>query len=149
MDLEKLINAIDRLNSDTKPKWGKMNSPMMLKHCSRFIDVYLGKVPFNPIMFLFGFTFSIFHISYLKYIVRYDVNRYIRNLPTLKFFNTFKYKELDFDKEKYYLINSLRTVNQYEKDYIVNNFHGIVRNKTFKKVVHFHTSYHLNQFGVL
>ena len=109
MDLEKLINAIDRLNSDTKPKWGKMNSPMMLKHCSRFIDVYLGKVPFNPIMFLFGFTFSIFHISYLKYIVRYDVNRYIRNLPTLKFFNTFKYKELDFDKEKYYLINSLRT----------------------------------------
>ena len=96
-----------------------MNSPMMLKHCSRFIDVYLGKVTFNPFMFLFGFTFSFFHISYLKYIVRYDINRYIRNLPTLKFFNTFKYKELDFDKEKYYLINSLRTVNQYEKDYFV------------------------------
>jgi hypothetical protein len=100
-------------------------------------------------MFLFGFTFSIFHISYLKYIVRYDVNRYIRNLPTLRFFNTFKYKELDFDKEKDYLINSLKIVDEYEKDYIVNNFHGRVRNKTFKQVVNFHTSYHLNQFGVL
>ena len=102
MDLYKLIKGIEALNKDTIPNWGKMNSSMMLMHCSRFIDVYLGKVPFNPIMFLFGFTFSIFHISYLKYIVRYDVNRYIRNLPTLRFFNTFKYIELDFDKEKDY-----------------------------------------------
>ena len=59
------------------------------------------------------------------------------------------YKELDFDKEKDYLINSLKIVDEYEKDYIVNNFHGRVRNKTFKQVVNFHTSYHLNQFGVL
>ena len=39
------------------------------------------------------------------------MNRYIRNLPTLRFFNTFKYKELDFDKEKDYLINSLKIVD--------------------------------------
>ena len=43
----------------------------------------------------------------------------------------------------------LKIVDEYEKDYIVNNFHGRVRNKTFKQVVNFHTSYHLNQFGVL
>ena len=149
MDLYKLIKGIEALNKDTIPNWGKMNSSMMLMHCSRFIDVYLGKVPFNPIMFLFGYTFSIFHIYYLKYIVRYEDYIYIRKLPTLRFINTFKYNELDFDKEKDYLINSLKIVDEYEKDYIVNNFHGRVRNKTFKQVVNFHTSYHLNQFGVL
>lgn len=149
MDLDKLIKRVNLLSKDTIPNWGKMNSSMMLKHCSRFIDVYLGKVKFNPLMFLFGFTFSIFHIFYLKYVVRYNVNRYIRNLPTLRSFNTFKLKNLNFEQEKEYLIESLKEVDKYEKDYIVNNFHGVVRNKTFKKVVDFHTSYHLNQFGVL
>jgi hypothetical protein len=43
MDLDKLIKGIELLNKDTLPNWGKMNSSMMLKHCSAFIDVYLNK----------------------------------------------------------------------------------------------------------
>ena len=75
MDLDKLIKGIELLNKDTLPNWGKMNSSMMLKHCSAFIDVYLNKTKLNPLIFLVGFIFGVFHRLYLKYIVRYNVKK--------------------------------------------------------------------------
>ena len=97
MDLNKLIIGIELLNKDSLPNWGKMNSSMMLIHCSAFIDVYLNKTKLNPLIFIVGFVFGIFHRLYLKYIVRYNVKNYIKNLPTLKVFNTYRYENLDFE----------------------------------------------------
>ena len=148
MDYSKLINSIDLLSQDTVPKWGKMNSSMMLKHCSAFVDVYLNKTKLNPFIFLVGFVFGIFHRLFLKYIVRYNVKNYIKNLPTLKVFNTYRSENLDFEFEKNKLINDLKEVESINKEFLFNNFHGIVPNKAFKKVVYFHTSYHLYQFDV-
>ena len=148
MDLDKLIKGIELLNKDTLPNWGKMNSSMMLKHCSAFIDVYLNKTKLNPLIFVVGFIFGVFHRLYLKYIVGYNVKKYLKNLPTLKVFNTYRCENLNFEFEKNKLINDLKEVESINKKYLVNNFHGIVPNKAFKKVVYFHTSYHLYQFGV-
>ena len=148
MDLDKLIKGIELLNKDTLPNWGKMNSSMMLKHCSAFIDVYLNKTKLNPLIFVVGFIFGVFHRLYLKYIVGYNVKNYIKNLPTLKVFNTYRCENLNFEFEKNKLINDLKEVESINKKYLVNNFHGIVPNKAFKKVVYFHTSYKLYQFGV-
>ena len=148
MDLDKLIKGIELLNKDTLPNWGKMNSSMMLKHCSAFIDVYLNKKKLNPLIFVVGFIFGVFHRLYLKFIVGYNVKNYIKNLPTLKVFNTYRCENLNFEFEKNKLINDLKEVESINKKYLVNNFHGIVPNKAFKKVVYFHTSYHLYQFGV-
>ena len=148
MDLDKLIKGIELLNKDTLPNWGKMNSSMMLKHCSAFIDVYLNKKKLNPLIFVVGFIFGVFHRLYLKYIVGYNVKNYLKNLPTLKVFNTYRCENLNFEFEKNKLINDLKEVESINKKYLVNNFHGIVPNKAFKKVVYFHTSYHLYQFGV-
>ena len=148
MDLDKLIKGIELLNKDTLPNWGKMNSSMMLKHCSAFIDVYLNKRKLNPLIFVVGFIFGVFHRLYLKYIVGYNVKNYLKNLPTLKVFNTYRCENLNFEFEKNKLINDLKEVESINKKYLVNNFHGIVPNKSFKKVVYFHTSYHLYQFGV-
>ena len=148
MDLDKLIKGIELLNKDTLPNWGKMNSSMMLKHCSAFIDVYLNKTKLNPLIFVVGFIFGVFHRLYLKFIVGYNVKNYIKNLPTLKVFNTYRCENLNFEFEKNKLIKDLKEVESINKKYLVNNFHGIVPNKAFKKVVYFHTSYHLYQFGV-
>ena len=148
MDLDKLIKGIELLNKDTLPNWGKMNSSMMLKHCSAFIDVYLNKTKLNPLIFVVGFIFGVFHRLYLKYIVGYNVKNYLKNLPTLKVFNTYRCENLNFEFEKNKLINDLKEVESINKKYLVNNFHGIVPNKAFKRVVFFHTSYHLYQFGV-
>ena len=96
MEYQKLYSSIEKLEDVTFPKWGRMNSSMMLKHCSAFIDVYLNKTKPNPLIFIVGFVFGIFHRLYLKYIVRYNVKNYIKNLPTLKVFDTYKCENLDF-----------------------------------------------------
>jgi hypothetical protein len=63
-------------------------------------------------------------------------------------FNTYRYENIDFEFEKNKLISDLKEVESIKKEYLFNNFHGIVPNKSFKKVVYFHTSYHLYQFDV-
>ena len=84
MEYSKLYSSIEKLKEETTPKWGRMNSSMMLKHCSAFIDVYLNKTRLNPIIFTVGFVFGIFHRLYLKYIVRYNVKNYIKNSNKLE-----------------------------------------------------------------
>jgi hypothetical protein len=148
MKYQKLYSSIEELKEETTPEWGRMNSSMMLKHCRRFVDMYLNKTKSNLLYSFVGLIFGVFHRLYLKYIVRYNVKNYIKNLPTLKFFNTYKHKDLDFEDEKIKLLNALKEVESVEKKYIYNNFHGVVPNKAFKKIVYFHTSYHLYQFGV-
>ena len=58
-------------------------------------------------------------------------------------------KEIDFKKEKQKLIKRHIYVHNYEKKFIVNPIHGLVKKETFKKNIFAHTKYHLNQFGVL
>ena len=148
MEYQKLYSSIEELKEKTTTKWGRMNSSMMLNHCRRFVDMYLNKTKSNLLYSFVGLFFGVFHRLYLKYIVRYNVKNYIKNLPTLNFFNTYKHKDLDFEDEKIKLLNALKEVESVEKKYIYNNFHGVVPNKAFKKVVYFHTLYHLYQFGV-
>ena len=96
---------------------GRMNSSMMLKHCSAFIDVYLNKTKLNPLTFIVGFVFGIVNRLYLRHIVRYDVKNYIKNLPTLKVFNTYQFENIDFEYEKNKLISDLKEVESINKRY--------------------------------
>ena len=72
MDLDKLIKGIELLNKDTLPNWGKMNSSMMLKHCSAFIDVYLNKTKLNPLIFLVGFILLV-TVIIITILIFYDL----------------------------------------------------------------------------
>ena len=78
MEYTKLYSSLEKLKEETTPKWGRMSSSMMLKHCSAFVDVYLNKTKLNPFIFIVGFVFGILHRLYLKYIVRYNVKNYIK-----------------------------------------------------------------------
>jgi len=77
MEYSKLYTSIEQLNENTIPNWGKMNSSMMVKHCRRFIDMYLNKTKSNLLYSFFGLIFGIFDRLFLKYIVRYNVKNYI------------------------------------------------------------------------
>mgnify|MGYP003328096538 CR=1 FL=1 len=48
-NLSELIGPIYLLEEDMKPNWGKMSCPQMIKHCNRFIQVYVNEVKFNYI----------------------------------------------------------------------------------------------------
>ena len=144
-----LIKSIDLLEEDIKPKWGKMSCPQMVKHCNRFIQVYINEVKFKPPISMFSPIFGKLHIFWLKYIIKYNVNKYFRNLPTLRYFNTYRMTNINFIKEKEELAGRIKFVMDYKKNYISNTFHGRIKAKNFKDVVEFHTKYHLVQFGVM
>ena len=48
MEIEKLVNAINKVTPETKPKWGKMNSSQMLWHCKKFIIFYQNEKNYSP-----------------------------------------------------------------------------------------------------
>lgn len=147
MDLEKLIIAIKSLSMETKPKWGKMNSSQMLWHCKMFIILYRNEKNYHPN--LMTKTFGYLHLCFLKYIIKWDYNKYPKNTFSLNFFNPKRAKNIDFEKEKMNLIEKLKMVNEFKENYVINPMHGKVSKEIFKEVIRGHTAYHLNQFGVL
>ena len=89
------------------------------------------------------------HMFFLRYIIKWDYDKYPKNTPTLKFFDPARVKDVDLEDEKKELIKRLKMVNEYNQEFILNSMHGKVTRDTFKEVVKGHTSFHLKQFGVL
>ena len=147
--LELVLKSIDLLEEEMKPKWGKMSCPQMIRHCNRFIKVYTNEFKFKPTISLFSKIFGKLHIFWLKHVIKYNVKKYFKNLPTLRYFNTYGITDVDFVSEREELISRIKFVIEYKEDYINNTFHGRVKRKTFKDVVEFHTRYHLVQFGAI
>ena len=147
--LELVLKSIDLLEEEMKQKWGKMSCPQMIRHCNRVIKVYTNEFKFKPPMSLFSQIFRKLHIFWLKHVIKYNVKKYFKNLPTLRYFNTYGISDIDFVSEREELISRIRFVMEYKEDSIDNTFHGRVKRKTFKDVVEFHTRYHLVQFGVI
>ncbi len=147
--LELVLTSIDHLEEEMKPKWGKMSCPQMISHCNRFIKVYTNEVKFKSSISLISPIFGKLHIFWLKHVIKYNVKKYFKNLPTLRYFNTYGMKDIDFISEKEELISRIRFVMEYKENSISNTFHGRIENQTFKDVVEFHTRYHLVQFGVI
>ncbi len=86
---------------------------------------------------------------FLRYIIKWDYDKYPKNTPTLKFFNPKRVNNIDFNKEKIELIQRLKLANDYNKKFIINPMHGKISKETFREVIRGHTSFHLKQFGVL
>ena len=147
MEIDKLISAIKRLTPETKPKWGKMNAAQMVWHCKKFIIFYQNEKKYPPN--LMTKTLGYMHMFFLRYILKWDYEKYPKNTPTLKFFDPAKAKDVDLEDEKKELVKRLKMVNEYNQKFIVNPMHGKVTRETFKEVVRGHTSFHLKQFGVL
>ena len=147
MEIDKLISAVKKLTPKTKPKWGKMNATQMVWHCKKFIIFYQNEKNYPPN--LRTKTLGYMHMFFLRYIIKWDYDKYPKNTPTLKFFDPAKAKDVDLEYEKKELIKRLKMVNEYDQEFIVNPMHGRVTRETFKEVVRGHTSFHLKQFGVL
>ena len=144
MEIDKLISAVKKLTPKTKPKWGKMNATQMVWHCKKFIIFYQNEKNYPPN--LRTKTLGYMHMFFLRYIIKWDYDKYPKNTPTLKFFDPERAKDVDLEDEKKELIKRLKMVNEYNQEFIVNTMHGKVTRDTFKEVVKGHTSFHLKQF---
>ncbi len=146
-DFDFLIDKLNYLEEEASPKWGKMNSFQMINHCNNFIEVSLGRQKISLRTKVFGRLFGKLFLKYLKSL-EFDINKYPKNSKTLKEFKPFISEE-PFIIEKNRLTENLEIVKELKSDYTIHNIYGKIETSLFKKTVHFHTSYHFNQFGTL
>ena len=139
---------LNKLNEDSNPNWGIMNSSQMLYHCNKYIEVSFGikKIYFvNRI--LFRAFFRCFFLHYLKYL-DFDITKFKKNSTTLKVFKSYPLS-IDFNNEKKRLIENLNKVQNIDAKIIQHQLYGKISSNLFKRLIAFHTSYHFNQFGIL
>ena len=87
---------------------------------------------------------------FLKYLesLEFDINKYPKNSKTFREFKPFISEEsFSFQKNKFR--KSIQKVKEIKSQYTIHIIYGKIETTLFKKLVYFHTSYHLNQFGVL
>jgi len=127
-----LISRINSLNENSTAQWGKMNIYQMLKHCTQWEEMALGKKKYQQS--LLG---RIFGKMALKDFIK-DETPFKRNVPTVP---EFKIKEQSGDLE----VQRKKWVNLIEEYAKFSNF-GFIH-PFFGYLAYKHTDHHLRQFN--
>ena len=146
-DFDLLIERLNNLEEETLPEWGKMNSSQMMIHCNNFIEVSIGNQKISFWTKVFGRIFGKLFLKYLESL-EFDINKYPKNSKTFREFKPFISEE-SFSFQKNKLRKNIQKVKEIKSQYTIHIIYGKIETTLFKKLVYFHTSYHLNQFGVL
>jgi len=147
LDSNNIEKYLKKLDKNSSPMWGTLNPSQMLFHCNTFIEVSLKKKKMSFITRISSRLF--FRYLFLKYLnyIDFNINKFKRNSATLPIFKTFP-KTIDFDNEKNRLIYLYKKVEKINTKKVFHQMYGQIPSLVLKKLVRFHTSYHLNQFGL-
>jgi hypothetical protein len=147
LDSNNIEKYLKKLDKNSSPMWGTLNPSQMLFHCNSFIEVSLGRKKMSFITRISSrLFFRYFFLNYLNYI-DFNINKFKRNSATLPIFKTLP-KTIDFDNEKNRLIYIYKKVEKINTKKVFHQMYGQIPSSLLKKLVCFHTSYHLNQFGL-
>lgn len=140
---DEIIERINKLDKNSKPLWGKMNSAQMLAHCNvsyEMIYENIHPIP-NP---------------FLKFILKTFIKNkvtgeemYPHNSRTAPQFIMNETK--DFDSEKTRLINYINKTLQLGENHFDNkesNSFGTLNKTEWSNMLYKHLDHHLKQFGV-
>ncbi|HNF38507.1 MAG TPA: DUF1569 domain-containing protein [Chitinophagaceae bacterium] len=137
---QEIEDRINKLTSQSLPKWGKMNVAQMLAHLQEPMAIALdGKSV--KVNWLMKMIFPLFKSKL------WDDKPYKQNLPTSPSFITYG-SEKDFEKEKHGLLNM---VNRFTEANILSDRHpvfGKLTKENWSKATWKHIDHHLQQFGV-
>ena len=145
LSIEELIEKLNSLNKNSTPRWGKMNSSQMVKHCSKSIDLYLGKITIPFWYKYFGVTIG---KLFLIYISKLSPLKTPRNLRTMVKSLKISDENLDLDYEKDVLIQKLNNLINLEGE-IDHPIYGKMESEKIKFLIIHHTTHHFNQFDLI
>jgi hypothetical protein len=139
---EKIFERMEKLQSETKPLWGKMNVSQMLAHCKAPLEVSLGQKKLKQTLLgiLFGKIVK-------KQMLKPEPMK--KNLPTVPDF-VVKYSP-DFSSEKQQLESLIREFVSTDPDEIVarpHPFFGKMNAEEWGWLQYKHLDHHFRQFGV-
>ena len=140
-DNTEIINRINRLTSETKAEWGKMNVSQMLAHVQAPLKVAFGET--KPRRSLAGILFGRLAKRRLS-----SEEPWGRGLPTDRSFIVTNKR--DFEDEKKKLIAMVQRFIATGRGVIVSNTHPFFGRMTvndWDNLMWNHLNHHLNQFG--
>ena len=144
LSIEEIIEKLNSLKKSSLPRWGEMSSSQMLKHCSSFIDLYLGKIKVPFWYKYFGITIGKLFLRYISKKSPLETPRNIRTDNAIKITD----ENLDFDDEKIELIKNLNKLHEI-KGKINHPIYGSMKSEKILFLIKHHTMHHLNQFNLI
>ncbi len=138
-----LIERINKLTSETKPEWGKMNVAQMLAHVNVGYDIAYGKTPVSY-NFLMKFMLKTFVKNTVVGSKPYSKNGSTSPVFVIK-------DERDFEKEKAQLIEYIKKTEEKGSNYFEGResaAFGKLSSKQWSIQFYKHLDHHLTQFGV-
>jgi hypothetical protein len=136
---DELIARINFLSENSKPLWGKMTVSQMIKHCSKWDEMVLGKEVYKQS--LIG---KLFGKIALKDMLKDEPVK--KNLPTVP---SFKIKEnFDVAEEKKKWISLLNEYEYVSNEGFIHPFFGMLTKEQAGFIAYKHMDHHLRQFNV-
>lgn len=141
--IDKVIERINELNSNSEPKWGKMSVGQMLAHCCVTYEfIYDNKYPKPK-----GFKKWMLK-TFVKKIVTNE-KPYKRNGRTAPEFLITSEKEFNTEKDRLtsYILKTQELGTDYFHQKESHSF-GKLNSNEWNNMFYKHLDHHLNQFGV-
>lgn len=143
--LSELDDQLRNLRADTSPAWGTMNAVQMVRHCSKFVDLYLGRIEVSaPIRVLARLIGPLF----LRRVVKGSPTATPRNLKTLPSIRSAPDLDANFEAEVEALREGLDAIAKLE-GVVQHPMYGKMDAESCKTLVRHHTAHHFHQFGLL
>ena len=135
---EELKTRILSLQENNPAQWGKMNIFQMMRHCTKWDEMALGKKTYNQS--LIG---KLFGKMALKDMMKDEPMK--KNLPTVPSFKVKEYINMAEEKMKW-----IKLIDEYEhsSDHgFVHPFFGMMTREQTGYLVYKHVDHHLRQFN--
>ncbi|MGI8812338.1 MAG: DUF1569 domain-containing protein [Pyrinomonadaceae bacterium] len=136
---DELIGRINSLNENSTAQWGKMNAYQMLKHCTLFEEMVLGRKKFKR-----SFLGRLFGKMAMKDFIKDEPIK--RNVPTL---SELKIKENNGDvgSERKKWIALIEEYAHFSNSDFVHPFFGKMTEEQIGFLNYNNTDHHLRQFN--
>jgi hypothetical protein len=135
---DEIIMRINSLNENSKGQWGKMNVSQMLRHCTLWDEMALGKRKYKQ-----SFIGKLFGKMALKDMLKDKPVK--KNLSTVP---SFKIKEnCDVEEEKKKWITLIDEYTYFSNDGFIHPFFGPMTKENTGYLVYKHIDHHLTQFN--
>ncbi|WP_184550702.1 DUF1569 domain-containing protein [Mucilaginibacter sp. FT3.2] len=135
-----LIARINMLNENSTAQWGKMNVYQMLKHCSLWEEMVLGKTRYKQ-----SFLGMLFGKMALKGILN-DDRPIKKNLPTVPGFKITGNGNVPAERARW--IALIEEHNRVTNPNFIHPFFGKMSPEQTGRFAYKHIDHHLKQFGV-
>jgi hypothetical protein len=136
---EELVNRINMLHGDCIAEWGKMNIYQMVKHCTLFEEMVLGRKKYKQ-----AFIGRLFGKIALKSFIG-DERPLKRNSPTVPEFIVTENGNVIPVIEQW--IALIQEYEQFANPGFVHPFFGKMTKEQIGYLVYKHTDHHLRQFN--